>query len=274
MNNEKIKNRKLKLFIGISSLVASFYILFKFFFKTSETYDIYFAPYRYYTEIINTIQNIFELPILISTIGVIILPFVINNKVQIYNKVIYCFWIVLSVLILVKNQNIYVKEFDYCALLYVIPIIVIFYILITKDLKIKKSYLCKLFFLSLIVGCLQFTYQIKSNIEYYHYFSSLKTFLKNAQSQITYLPENYIDTFNRFEYCTDISLKSLILQENNIKTILFPTKGMKWYDKQVCKSMYYNKENNEIEIYKHRFDIKTKYWDFSSIKESIPQKSE
>ena len=132
--------------------------------------------------------------------------------------------------------------------------------------------MAKIFFISLIVGCLHFTYQIKSNIEYYNHFKNIKSFLEQNNNKISYLPDSYITIYNKFENCTDINLRSLILQENNIRTVLFPSENMNGYNTKACHSLYFNPTNNKIEIYRNQFEIKTKYWDFTNIKNSIPIK--
>jgi len=234
-----------------------------------------YTPDTYYYSTKSVLSNLLELPIFISFIG-IILFFAITNYNKVANKGILIFATgILFCVLFNMNNNSYFKEVFYNPFLYVIPVIVFLIVLIFeyKEIKIenKKIYFYNIFVLSMILCCLNFIFQIRTNMEYFKFSSEIKSLLKMHTHQKVYMPKRLAEHFSKFDSCRDLTLKSLILQEKEAKTILLQRKDFLNTDEKSSNSLFYDAQKDKLFIKKKPLNIKTKHWDFSNVKNLLPK---
>lgn len=272
---ENVKNKKIKLVIGICSLISALFIMNKIGLDLYYKNKFLLTPDTYFYSTKSILSNLLELPIFISFIG-ILLSFTVAKNNKIANKDFLIFAASILVCISFNISNNYFKEIFYNPFLFVIPVIIFLIILIFeyKEIKIKnqKIYFYNLFVLSMILCCLNFIFQIKTNMEYFKYYSEIKSLLKMQTYKKIYMPKRLAEHYFKFDSCRDLTLKSLILQEKEVNTILLQRKDFLNTDEKSSNSLFYDAQNDKLTMGEKTFNVKTKYWDFSNVKNSLPKK--
>ena len=259
---KKDKRYKLKLTIGITSLIATIYIVIKTIFVATKAYNITVASLNWFYDLISSAQNLFSINFCISLFGIILIYLFINRKIKFlkFLLIIYSLSFIknLNYLNLIKPDLVLGKDF-YTLLFLIIPL---FFIFVLRDEYLNRKFiknksLKTIFSVSLIIGIFQFIYLINGNIKFYsEYFIPLKNVLNTSNGIIKKDPALIFKDFNKYNLSCMIYLDSIFVQSANpdkkINTILLDENS----------DVYYEAKTDTIHFRKYDFGLKTKTKDF------------
>lgn len=264
-------NKYIKLYIGLTSICSVIYIILKTFFYVQIAYPLSKSTHIWFIHTEIFLKNFFHSNMLILIFGILLLIFSLLLKAK-TRKIAISFLSILFLLVLFKETGFYQDKMEHCNYIIIFLAVpaIIGSILISEYfniLKFKLSTIKTFFTISLIIGIINFVWQIKGSYDYYYrYFVPVRNLLNQANTIVSYDLLSKLDFFQKYDINYTVTLRSFFVQadkkEQIIKTLVISEEEMENKD-----YFLYDKEEEIIEFYPWmKIDVKTKTYDMTPIK--------
>ncbi|MGN0004857.1 MAG: hypothetical protein ACI37Z_02605 [Candidatus Gastranaerophilaceae bacterium] len=268
-------NKYTKLFTGLSSLIIAIYIVLKTIFYTTNIYSLQRSSNLWVLHIKDMLNIFFHSNDLIIIFGTILMASLIflrgkSKKLKTILISILTVFFILFLYFKTGFTQLKLEYTNYSIMLFTLP--VIFVGIISSEyfntFKLKFSTIKILFKTALIIGILNFAWQIKGNYDYYYkYYIPMQKFFDNQKTvvvvdkltEISPSLSNYDSDFNT-------TIRSLFLQSDKkhkkINTLIYLKE-----QSEVNGNLTYNPQDDKIYFCSFiKTDIITDDWDLTSIK--------
>lgn len=276
------ENKKRYLLLGIFSLFACLYVVFKDFLFLYENQKFILSSYGSsmpWNMYFHSLKGVFiYTPIWISIVGIIIL-LIITYKNRFF-KPIDIFWVTPIIILTLGyiffntkfvpypscEYNLFLCQIIFSSILFFIILIFDYF-----DFIFNKFFLNNLIIISCIVGILHFSWQINSSLYCYKYKKFIISVLEKCDKPFVTIHIDPSMTEYNYAAHNGYIFRSLILSKNKkIKTFILP--DLKHIDRSNEKDFEYrelcyvdNEDYSHFLLISQYFQPKSKYWDLSDM---------